>query len=225
MSDGNEIILIITEDTHSGLDYLQSLIDHLGLKHRVEAISSDHPDPGNVIDSAIRVAKVRNRDVRIDRIFCLFDGDTFLRGGQESRNARNALQKGIRQKTTTGNPWQVLISTPCFEVFLLLHFQEMPGPVSLTKVSGRESWCLGVERMLSNVLQGEAGQKGYDKGQSLPFHLFRDKVRLAADRARRDEDSRRASGDPIVFFNPSTMVHHLIDVLLAERSGGARLPP
>lgn len=113
-----------------------------------------------------------------------------------------------------------LISTPCFEIFQLLHFREtLPGPYSVKKISGRISLCLGVENDLDRAMES-ALSSDYIKSQRYNFKdVWAPQMQNACDRSLRaaiacQRTRVTPANSPIPFENPSTQAHRLVAVLL-----------
>lgn len=221
----NKTILIVTEDETGGLFYLQDLSYHLGLHTQVEAVSSEYSDPLNVVQQTIKKAKytTTNKQIAYDDVYCLFDGDVWYRGGKTQARVNQAID--LAQQTTFRKgektvPLRALVSTPCFEVFLLLHFREtLPGLYTVQHASGRQSLCLGVERDVDAAMQRAISQR-YHKTRRYDFKgVFASRVHDACDRSQQDDRMRQRlrtnpPNPPAPFENPSTQVHDLVAVLL-----------
>lgn len=218
-------ILIVTEDTKGGLFYLEDIKSHLRLNAEVVAVSSPNSDPLNIVKHTIKKAK-NGRYSRYDGVFCLFDGDVWHRGNEEQERVNRAIDLAKQTFFSTKEerkkriPLHALVSTPCFEVFLLLHFQAtLPGPYSFKQVPGRQSLCLGVEQDLSKAMQNN-GVKYYNKNNHYDFKkVFAPRIRDAWRRSRRDALMRRQTratppNPPAPLENPSTEAHRLLAVLL-----------
>ncbi|MDX2152790.1 MAG: RloB family protein [Bryobacteraceae bacterium] len=128
----------------------------------------------------------RNRDstFRFDEIWCVFDVDEHPNLA-EARNQASANQLGVA------------ISNPCFELWVLLHFQDQRGHIHRHEV---QKLCR--EHM-----------PGYDK--TLTFKVLESRTDAALQRAAelsRWQEERGEAG-----ANPSTGVHRLVERLLSVR--------
>lgn len=96
-------ILIICEGQKTEVNYFNSLKEHLRLTNlRIE------PSPKPDVEHIISVAK-KQKEQGFRAIFCVFDND-------HNKNIGGVLSR-IR------SPLQAIISKPCFEYWILLHFE------------------------------------------------------------------------------------------------------
>lgn len=94
-------ILIICEGQKTEVNYFNSLKEHLRLTN-LHIHSSKRSDPSHII----KYAKRQKQDFRT--IFCVFDDD-------QIKNLDEISSK-------MSSPLQAIISKPCFEYWILLHF-------------------------------------------------------------------------------------------------------
>jgi hypothetical protein len=148
-------------------------------------IADKQGDPRRVVEIAkdekqmAEAESVRENDAYLDfdEVWCVFDRDDHERFHDAVSMARS-------------NGFELVISNPCVELWLLLHFRDSPG------AQQRRALC----RMLRKHLPG------YDK--RLAFEDLASGVGSATDRARRlDEDANRM-GEP--GRNPTTGFYRLV---------------
>jgi hypothetical protein len=130
---------------------------------------------------AARERAVAEED-EIDEIWCVFDVEW-------PRNHPGLKEAVDRAR---GNGINLAISNPCFELWLILHFQD------LTRWSDNDD-----VRRLRSGLDGSK-DKGLDALRYMPF------VQEAAGRAARLEDRHLRNDTPFPDDNPSSGMHRLI---------------
>ena len=150
------------------------------------------------LKQASRVVERAVKDLRRSRgddapIWCVFD--------HEHPNMADTLDHADRHHI------RCAVSNPCFELWLLLHFQEPPGARNA--------------KSLLDMLKKHLGN--YGKRLSRPvldkLHTGR---RVAMDRARKLHQQAREEGEP--WRNPVTTVYELVE-FLHERAESHRTAP
>ena len=147
-----------------------------------------------MVDFALQEKKQRKQDVRQGRalveyesVWCVMDVE------QHGKNPTlsDALQCARDRK------FETVLSNPCFEFWLLLHFEDAAKPYTD---------CAAVIPDLQRVM-GRPYQKGEDV-----FDLFSHHIGEAIRRARSLEQRQRYDdAEPV--SNPSTQAHHLVEFL------------
>ncbi|HED6851738.1 TPA: RloB domain-containing protein [Campylobacter coli] len=108
----NEVILIVCEGKKTEVDYLRQLKDYLKLNNvRIDIFSSKNPSPLKVV----KFAKEKSEEYFYNKIYCVFDKDTHLDFNE------------AKQKCEQCN-FEAIISNPCFEFWILLHFEYTTKP-------------------------------------------------------------------------------------------------
>ena len=223
--DPSKTILIVTEDTKGGLYYLQDMKSYLQLTVEVEAVHSQKTDPRNVVRFTIEKAGTAEESTysphdidkkiiysQYDRVYCLFDGDVWYRGGTEQKNVEQAISSAKGQlfrnkRTNKPIPLRALISTPCFEIFQLLHFGDtLPSPDE--EVPSVKSLCEGVKRTLKESMREFHSENGRYDFKSVWHPGLQDACNRSRLNARKHHP----------FKNPSTQAHRLVAVLLHMRN-------
>lgn len=173
-----EITLIICEGESERV-YFDALRNHLRLSNtEVSFPCPQGSAPINVVDCALQKAK---EPVRYDHIYCVFDRDDHDTFGL----ARAKLQQHAKRARL-----HEAVSIPCFEYWLLLHFEFTDAPFPD---------CDAVVRRLGLQLPG------YTKADVRLLRPLLDRLDLATQHAQRLESQRATIGD-----NPYTSVHHLV---------------
>ncbi|TDJ86684.1 RloB domain-containing protein [Campylobacter volucris] len=115
----NEVILIVCEGKTTEKNYLNRLKDFFSLSNvSINIISGKDSDPLKIV----KFAKEKSKENSYDKIYCVFDKDTHS-------TFNKAKQKCEKYK------FEAIISNPCFEFWILLHF------TCTTKPFGTNSPC------------------------------------------------------------------------------------
>lgn len=159
----NKRVLIACEDDKSSPDYFHALLRHYKLSaSRVEIVrGGGDSQPLQVVEKAIEYAELAKKShgtEPFEEVWCVIDGDY----GTKITNAR---KKAIADK----NKIRLAISTPCFEYWLLLHFEESAKPTA---------GCDGTIKYLKKHI------RSYDKGKC-DFGAFMENVSIAKERAEK----------------------------------------
>lgn len=113
-------VLILTEGYTEQL-YFTFIINSLKLK-TVEVQKSRHTNASSIVDEAIKLAKeALSCKNEYNYIFCVFDLDTL-----RVKDYINTLNKKISKKTKIFP----IYSNPCFEIWLILHYELILTPFS-----------------------------------------------------------------------------------------------
>jgi hypothetical protein len=127
-----------------------------------------------------------------DRVFAVFDRDEHVSYSRASDKAK-ALDRKYRNVDDVKVPFVAVASDPCFELWLLLHFEDVRAPLHRDEASTRLRTHL----------------PGYAKGAADIWQQTREHVDVAIDRARR----LTQSPDPAIDGGLSTRVHELMEFL------------
>lgn len=111
----NKVILIVCEGAKTERNYFERLKEFLNLiSISIEILPSPHPTPMQVIIYAEQKARKSNE---YDEVYCVIDRDTH----KDFDKALNEAKK-IKLKNTI---FEVIVSDPCFEFWILLHFAKI----------------------------------------------------------------------------------------------------
>lgn len=183
--DQQPTILVICEDLKSSKIYLETLAAHF--RSSVKVVDFEHcgnTDPLGIV----RAAKKKKKNY--EQVYCVIDRDAHLNFDQAVSYANDVGVKTI-------------VSYPCFEYWLLLHFGFNRKPFTAT---GKKS--AGDNTVAE--LRKQPGMKNYQKGsRSNWFAFLLDRYEIAKRNAVRafDEALREENA------NPSTQLHLLIEVI------------
>lgn len=191
-----EVNMIICEDTKSALNYFKELRNYFRLNHEnVILIPSKGSAPISIVEHAIELGETTPS---IDRIFCVFDRDD-----HESYNRAIKKIKNHSAKQTDKNKpkYQVITSTPCFELWLLLHF----GFTTKSYMSsGKKS---AAENLINDLLKK---LPSYNKNTTEWFHSIINNMSSAIKCAKRLIIHNKDTNSN----NPGTNMHELIEHLM-----------
>lgn len=149
-------------------------------------VHDEHGDPRKLVEMAksekqraLAEAKRENDDfLAYDEVWCAFDRDQHERFKDACQMARD-------------NQLELAVSNPCFELWLLLHFRNNPGPQHRRRM----------QTMLKKHLPG------YDK--HVDFERIASLVAQATERARRLDQEAERIGE--TFPNPTTGFYRLTE--------------
>jgi len=183
-------VLVICEDTKSSLQYLNDAARHFRAYAEVDIVHCGKNDPLNIVQEAME------RQRKFDHVYCAIDRDR-----HENFDEALALAQVNKKKIS------VIASYPCYEFWLLLHFQKTRKPyIGVGKNSSGD--------LLGKDLRKLAGMENYEKGSSENlFDRLIDRLPTARQRAAQVMAEALNDGE----LNPSTQLHELIECF--ERLG------
>lgn len=181
-------VLIVCEGSKTEPNYFRELVDHLKLNSaNVEVDGESYSSPRSVVAHAI---KRYQNDEEFDRVYCVFDRD-------EHATFHEALQRIRESKKILLN---AIVSVPCFEYWLLLHFEFTTKPYARSgERSAADCVIVDLKRYLPT----------YNKGDRKTFQQLKDKLQDAIERSKRIlKQCEKNQTD-----NPSTQTHLLVEYL------------
>lgn len=191
-----DMVLIVCEGEKTEPQYFRELRQAHRLKTaNVEIMPSDYgSDPESVVKFAIEKFKERRE---ADRVYCVFDRD-------QHANFDQAVQRVADTKLSKRSGGRIqfsaITSTPCFELWLLLHFEYTSRPYSAT---GQDSPC-------DNIIADLAGYlPAYRKGAPGVYRTMEPNVDLAIVHARNLRSENKKTGS----INPATDLDILVSYL------------
>ncbi len=144
--------LVVCEG-ESERDYLSELARSWRI--HVHICKGDGTDPKSIVNTAKR--KLKEDGVKYDNFFCVFDRDKNLSDYLEAVELCRAKK------------FIPIVSNPCFELWLLLHYEEIISPLHRTEV---------IKRLKTHI-------RGYDKGKTGVFEITREYLNIAIERAEK----------------------------------------
>ncbi|CAN5531040.1 hypothetical protein BH10PSE16_BH10PSE16_38060 [soil metagenome] len=176
-------VLVICEDTKSSLQYLKDAAHRFRAYAEVDIVHCGKNDPLNIVKEAM------GRQRLFDHVYCVIDRDT-----HENFDEALALVKAHKKIS-------VIASYPCYEFWLLLHFQKNQKPY---RGVGKNS---SGDLLLKDLCK-EPGMESYAKGNSKNlFDQLIDRLPKARQRALEVMADALNNGN----LNPSTQLHELIE--------------
>jgi len=166
---------------------------------RVEVIKTKKNVPGQLVDQAVSDKK----KFPLSIFWVVYDRES------EQDCPADKVHKPAYDKAQK-NDISVAISNVCFEVWLLLHFQETAKPYN------------NYDDLRNNsVLRTECKKRGlidYDKGDKAIFNVLKEnEIKQARIRAERMNQQTKANAEPSwtkpYQWNPYTNVHQLLDAI------------
>jgi hypothetical protein len=131
-----------------------------------------------------------------EKIYAVFDRDDHG-SYHEALTLAASLDGKLRNDAKQSVSFQAIVSIPCFELWLLLHFEDIQAPLDRDEV-------------LRHV---KLHIPGYDKGVSNAFHITSAHLAVATQRAERLAARYSARSDP----DPYTSVVELVKLLTTLR--------
>jgi hypothetical protein len=180
-----DLVLIVCEGEKTEPYYFEGLKRAWRLSNaNIRVRSAGASDPLSLVKFAL--AEMRSGD-DYDRAFCVFDKDTHASFGQ-------ALQQISQSPEGRRGRLKEIVSWPCFEIWVLLHF------IQTTRAFPA---CEQVIREIAKYY-GE-----YAKGMRNVFDALADKIDVAIANADHLENHNRNTKS----YNPATAIHALIKYL------------
>ncbi|HUT01800.1 MAG TPA: RloB family protein [Phycisphaerae bacterium] len=189
-----EVVLIVCEGEKTEPNYFRRLRQVLRLTSADVVVIPEGAAPITVVEKSLDLQAERQRDVRnglepcdYDQIWCVFDVE---QPGQNPSLAP-ALAKARANKVN------VALSNPCFEYWLLLHFERVGRAFTSCRVA--------IRALRRHVPR-------YQKGDEVSEELLEQRSAAAENAAHIDRTQWWSETDRVV-CNPSTEVYKLVGVL------------
>lgn len=201
--DSNKRYLIVCEGTKTEPNYLSDLITDLRIHAQVSVVPNDGTSPKCIVAHAL---KLYGEDALCgdpyDTVYCVFDRD-------KHETFAAAVQR-TKELSAQGKPLTAITSTPCFEVWLLLHFDYTSQPFH---AAGKQSVGEQVVKQLKNKPEFIS----YGKGQKGIYAQLKNKLGDALKHAQRLRTENAQSNDnpKTQSDNPATDVDTLVLALQA----------
>jgi hypothetical protein len=189
-------ILIVCEDSKSSAYYFEEMARALGFRAVDVRGKECGSAPISVVNYALQAYELETASDAYDGVYCVFDRD--------QHDSFDSAMRKIGRVKSAGKPFFAITSIPCFEIWLLLHFQEAAKP--FRPVVNRSPCDQVVSELRAN------GQlREYSKGRGGIYALLSGQKTLdAIVRAKRLAKDNNVTGSD----NPSTNVHELVEYLL-----------
>lgn len=182
-----DTVLLVCEGEKTEPNYFNDMRAFHRLSTANVAVVSPGADPVTLVEYAMGRLKDFNR------VFCVFDGEN---------SARVAKALGLIASSPGGKSGilRAVVSTPCFEVWMLLHFKLSTAPfLSAGTMTAGQSVVSALKQHIP----------GYSKSSSGLYTRLAEKVPLAMANGRRLAKHNAASQST----NPATSMHDLVEYL------------
>lgn len=177
-------VVVFCEGKNSEPDYINGLKRLPDIAENTALNLEIHPEQGVPL-TLVRMAADRLADPEVDECWCIFDVEWPKNHPNLFEARQLAEARGIR----------LVISNPCFELWLVLHHREFAKFVTTAEVES-----------MSRSLDGRPG-KSIDTAVYMPLR------KQAARRAERLERRHLENDTAFPKDNPSTGMHHLLRAL------------
>ncbi len=195
-----EKVLIVSEGIKTEPIYFEKLVDFLKLNTTdIKVTGSKHSCPKKVVDYAIEIYEnSKNTPNAYDLVFCVIDKDTHA----NYANAINYISDAKFNDT-----FKIINSVPCFELWLLLHYEYTIKEFSKTV---KNSICTSlIKNNLKKHLPTYEKNISNLKKEDL-MHIFNhDTINVAKIRAEKLLVHCKVHS----IDNPSTRIHDLVGIL------------
>jgi hypothetical protein len=186
-------MLLVCEGEKTEPQYFNDFIKAVGLHQQAKVAKNDGSSPDRVVARAEELHRnAQGEGDAFDEVYCVFDRDAHERFPDAVARLK-ALQ-------AQGQPLKGVVSTPCFEFWLLLHFGYTAKPFAK-----RGNKSIG-DAVVAD-LKTKGGFAQYDKGMSGVYPLLAPKLEHALVHAKRLAAN---PADATEHPNPSTQVHELV---------------
>jgi len=199
-------VLIVCEGTKTEPRYFRGLRDRYRLSSaNIEVTGDCGSDPCGIFEHAKKLFReAKGEHNPFDRVYCVFDRDSWS-------NYDEAV-KAI-ESFKPANTFFAVKSAPCFEYWILLHFEDTASPyMPLPDRSAAAQALANLKRHMPD----------YEKSDENIFEKLFGRLEQAKARSRKILESSLNHGTD----NPSTNVHELIEYLQGLKVGvkSDRLP-
>lgn len=186
-------VLIVCEGEKTEPYYFAEAKDHYALNSaNVEICGDCGSDPVSIVEFAKqRYREERDAGDAFDKVYCLFDKDAHA-------NYDRAMD--LVRRLTPKDTYEAINTVPCFEYWLLLHFDYTTQPFAALP---GQSACAQVLGRLRQFMPH------YTKSERHVFNDLLPQLPFAIDNAAR----ARQTADRNQTDNPTTRVHELIQFL------------
>ncbi len=184
--------LIVCEGSKTEPNYFREMRHDLRIRTAKIEICGEEcgSDPVSVFNYAASVFD-SDKGAKFDAVFCVIDKD-------DHKNLDEALAK-IEAK---GEGFVAVLSYPCFEYWLLLHY-----------VLHRSAFTKTATKSIGGVVISTLKKHDptYSKGTKGTWVRYKQKLQTAMDNATQIKKSATNSGN----LNPSTSMHEVVELLMA----------
>lgn len=188
-----EKVLIVCEGSKTEPNYFNEIKDHYEIDTANIMISGEcGSDPVSVVKHGEEIFRIAARTTEpFDKVYCIFDRDNHA-------NFEEAIT--LIQSLKPAKTFKAITSTPCFEVWLILHFVYTAAP--LTSAGKKSCGARTLEEL-------EKYWPEYSKGHKGTFqHLLPQLETAKAFSTKLTKECEKTGAK-----NPLTAIHELVDYL------------
>lgn len=190
-------ILIVCEGAVTEPKYLESVKSIYGISSAQVKVTGE--ECGSSPKSIVEYAKEESKNGYFDKVYCVFDKDK-----HESFNEAIA-QIGSLEKSKKRPSFRAIVSNPCFEIWLLIHF--VYTTKNYASIPGR-SIC---EQVISDL---KKYFPGYRKGCKCIYEIVSPRQDVAIINAKKLKEYIESSGAT----SPMTDMYELIEKLISLKN-------
>lgn len=188
-------VLIVCEGSKTEPTYLRDLANDVGLNPANVVIDgSGGSAPESVVQRAINCF---SEDSDFDAVYCVIDRDEH--SGYQGAVDRIRSKK-LRRKSRHDASFYAITSVPCFEYWLILHFQYSDAPIE--RAGATSCGDMAVRELRKHM-------PSYSKSSKDIYQVTVENLDTAINNAIRALDESELRGNE----NPCTRIHELVDAL------------
>jgi RloB-like protein len=191
--------LIVCEGTKTEPKFLQAFLDERRIPQTSIVIAKNKGTaPKSILSRARSLyeeSKTADESEAFKAVFCVFDKD--------SHTSFSSTVNEIKQLNASGSPFFAIISTPCFEFWLLLHFEYSDAAIKATPT-------VSVGEQTVKMLRKIPAFVDYSKGQANAYEITKDMIDDAVRRAEKIRASAVSYSTNQFTANPWTNFDKLI---------------
>ncbi len=185
-----DTVLIVCEGSKTEPNYLNGLKSSYRLSSaNIRVTNAPGTDPLTVVEYTESIMQADD----FDRAFSVFDRDGHP-------NFDEAVRRVADSERGRSGTWQAITSTPCFEVWLMLHYGFSTAPIVQSRTKSAGDMAISeLRKYLPDYAKGHTGI--YEIVKEMTDAAIRNAVRLARHNQAADAT------------NPATDMHLLVDYL------------
>lgn len=198
-----ERILIVSEGSKTEPNYIQEILKYYRIPSASYCIlpSQYGTSPKQVVEFASDIfsygdARQRIAPLDFDRVYVVFDRDEHKSYNEALRLIESINDKQLANKAGNVIMFKAIVSVPNFEIWLLLHYKLVHGPIT------RQEVICELKQHLTNYEKGRSGY--FDATQKLLQIAFKNSNILAK--------INKASDGDMPYTNMSDLVEYLINI-------------
>lgn len=194
-----ETVLIVCEGEKTEVNYFKGLIQNERLNTaNIEVIYSEKGSaPIRIVECAIEKAETQEG---LDRVFCVFDRDSH----SSYELAINKIKRYKPGRKSKSKPlFEAIVSSPCFEIWILLHFEYTTKSYNRTE---KHSSCDSLVTALKLHIPDYAKNIDNLYGKTKKYH----KEAISNAKKLKNDNVQTKSTNPAT--NVDTLIQYLINL-------------